>query len=165
MPTMTAPAATAADLVRHAGEGEAIDFIGVLVTVKIAGEATGDRFSLAEHWCPPGFATPLHVHHEEDEAFVILEGAIAGTCGGHPFRAEAGATVFLPRDLPHGFAVAGDQPARIMVFAAPAGFERFCREVGVPAAAGALPAPPTHSDIERLLAIAPRFDMELLPPE
>ncbi len=165
MPTMTDPT-TATARVHERGEGEAIAFLGCLVTIKVAGADTGDRFSVAEHWCPAEFGPPPHVHHEEDETFVILEGAITGVCGGRPFRAEAGATVFLPRGVPHAFTVAGDRPARIMVLATPAGFERFCRDAGTPAAcANELPAPPAPDDIERMLAIAPRFGIEIPQPE
>lgn len=165
MPTMTDPTTTAARVTQR-GDGEAIDFLGCLVTIKVAGEDVGDRFSVAEHWCPAGFGPPPHVHHEEDETFVILEGAVTGVCGGRPFRAEAGATVFLPRGVPHAFTVAGERPARMMVVATPAGFERFCRDAGAPASrVDELPAPPSPADVTRMLATAPRFGIEILPPE
>lgn len=165
MPTITAPTPTTG-LVHARGEGEAIALLGTLVTIAVAGEDTDHRFSLAEHWCPAGFGPPPHVHHQEDETFVILDGAITGVCGGHPFRAEAGATVFLPRGVPHAFAVEGDHPARMMVLTVPAGFERFCRDAGAPAATtNELPPPPTPAEVERMLAVAPRFGIEMLPPE
>ena len=50
--------------------------------------------------------------------------------------------------------------------ATPAGFERFCRAAGAPAARGdELPAPPSPADVTRMLATAPRFGIEILPPE
>src|SRR5439155_10595945 len=40
---------------------------------------------------------------------------------------------FLPRDLAHAYKVRGAQPARMLTFTFPAGFEGFVKEVGSPA--------------------------------
>jgi hypothetical protein len=46
---------------------------------------------------------------------------------------------------------------------AAAQFERFAADVGEPAAAPGLP-PPAPPDVERLLAAADRYGVEILPP-
>src|SRR4028118_2334561 len=56
------------------GEGEALWWIGMLAAIKATAEQTGGRYTLVEILAPDGFASPLHVHHGEDEAFWILEG-------------------------------------------------------------------------------------------
>jgi quercetin dioxygenase-like cupin family protein len=94
------------------GEGTATWFLGTLMTLKATGATTGHAFGLIEQVLPAGFAPPLHVHHGEDEAFYILEGHLTFTCGERTWEAPAGTFVFLPRDMVHGFRVAGDQPAR-----------------------------------------------------
>ena len=54
-----------------------------------------------------------------------------------------------------------------VITVAPAGLERMFLEVGRPVLAGATSAPlPTKEDFEKLLAVAPKYGIELrlLPP-
>ncbi len=146
-----------------ADEGEAIWFLGTLATIKASGALTGKVFSLVEFVHPPGFSTPLHVHHAEDEAFYVLEGAIKGIVGDQPWSAEEGAFVWLPRDIPHGYTVVGDKPVRTLAMAVPSGFAQFVREAGDPAPTRTLP-PPAEPDVERLVAAATRHGQEILGP-
>ena len=55
---MSAPAAPRPRLLR-ADEGDAVWFLGSLVTVKATGADTGGRASVVEFLNPPGFAPPL----------------------------------------------------------------------------------------------------------
>ncbi len=147
------------------GEGEAIWFLGSLVTVKTGGEETGDAFSIAEHVYPAGFGPPPHIHRNEDEAFYVLEGEVAFFSGGTTFRGGPVAYVRMPRGLPHTFRVEGDTPARLLIVTAPAGFERFIRDAGVPAADRTAPTPAaTGADIKWKLATVPRYGIEFPPP-
>jgi hypothetical protein len=53
----------------------------------------------------------------------------------------------------------------MLISVAPAGLERMFFEAGVPLAEGASTAPPpTHEEIERLLAAAPRYGVEIKVP-
>ncbi|HLV37024.1 MAG TPA: cupin domain-containing protein [Spirillospora sp.] len=149
--------------VLNANEGEAVWFIGTLATVKASGALTGNIFSLVEFLHPPGFATPLHVHHTEDEAFYILEGAIRGINGDQPWYADAGSFVWLPRGIPHGYEVVGDKPVRTLAITIPSGFDRFVAESGTPAPERVLP-PPAEPDIDHLLATATKYGQEILGP-
>ena len=47
---------------RREDEGDTLWFLGSLVTVKAAGEQTGDRLTVVEFVNPSGFAPPLHRH-------------------------------------------------------------------------------------------------------
>jgi quercetin dioxygenase-like cupin family protein len=146
-----------------ANEGEAIWFIGTLATIKASGALTGNVLSLVEFVHPPGFATPLHIHHTEDEAFYILEGAIEGINGDKRWYAGPGAFVWLPRGVPHGYQVVGDEPVRTLAITIPSGFDRFVSEAGEPAAERVLP-PPAAPDIEKLVASATAHGQEILGP-
>lgn len=146
-----------------AGEGEAIWFLGTLATIKASSALTGGVMSMVEFLHPPGFSTPLHVHQYEDEAFYILEGAIRGINGDHPWFADAGSFVWLPRGIPHGYAVVGDVPVRSLVITIPSGFDQFVTEVGVPAESRTLPQP-SAPDFEKLLAAAARNKQDVLGP-
>lgn len=157
--------ATSEHYVLAEDEAEAIWFLGTLATVKAAGARTGGALSVVEFTHPPGFATPRHVHHAEDEAFYILQGAMRGFSGDQTWRATPGSFVWLPRGIPHGFAVDGDETLRSLAITLPAGFERFVAEVGEPAPERTLP-PPAAPDVEKLLAAAAKHGQEILgPPE
>ena len=146
-----------------AGEGDAFWFLGTLVTVKAAGAQTGNAFAVVELTLPPGFAPPPHIHHMEDEAFYILEGAMTGFCGDRSWQAAPGSFVWLPRGIAHGFTVGAGGPLKILQITAPAGFERFVAEVGEPAQSLTLP-PPAAPVIEKLMAAGAKLGIEHLGP-
>ena len=56
--------------------------------------------------------------HREDEAFWLLEGHLTVRCGEKTFTTGPGSYTFLPRDIPHTFAVEGETPARLLSTAA-----------------------------------------------
>ena len=103
------------------------------------------------------------MHCTEDESFYVVEGEMTFYVGDERVKAGAGAFVYGPRGVPHGFEVNGTAPARILLQNYPAGFEGFPVEVGEPAKELALPTaePP---DMERLMAIAAKYDIEILGP-
>ena len=144
-------------------EGQAVWFLGTLVVVKATGEQTGGAFGLIENVLPSGLASPYHAHRNEDESFYVLEGEMAFHVGDERVKAGPGAFVYGPRGVPHGFEVEGDAPARILLQNHPAGFEGFPVEVGEPAEELVLP-PAGPPDMERLMAIAARYDIEILGP-
>jgi quercetin dioxygenase-like cupin family protein len=144
-------------------DASAIWFLSTLATIKADGARTGETLAVVEFTHPPGFATPRHVHHSADEAFYVLEGPMRGFCGDREWRASRGAFVWLPRGIPHGYTVEGDEPIRTLAFALPAGFEHFVVEAGEPAEARTLP-PPGAPDVEKLNAAAARVGIEHVGP-
>jgi quercetin dioxygenase-like cupin family protein len=144
-------------------EAEAIWFLGTLDTVKASADRTGGALSVVEFTHPPGFATPPHVHRETDEGFYVLEGAMRGSCGDRTWRAGPGSFVWLPRGVPHSYAVEGEETLRSLAITLPAGFERFVAEAGEPARERTLP-PPGEPDIGGLDAAAAKVGIEHLGP-
>ncbi|HEY8598812.1 MAG TPA: cupin domain-containing protein [Thermomicrobiales bacterium] len=145
--------------------GEAIWFLGNLVTIKTAGEQCGEALSVTEHLAPAGFGPPPHIHHMEDEVIYVLAGTIAGFVGEQSFRAGPGGYAFLPRGIPHGWRADDDMPARMLVITTPAGFERFVRESGEPARALTLPTSPIgEAELARMGAAAAKYGIEFLEP-
>jgi quercetin dioxygenase-like cupin family protein len=143
--------------------GEAIWFLGGLTYVKASSEMTAGAFSLLDQIIPPGFATPDHLHHLEDESFYLLEGEATFICAGKKIHAGPGDFLFGPREIPHGFRVEGQSPARMLLSTTPAGFERFVMEVGEPAASPILPEP-APPDMARLVALAAKYQIDILGP-
>jgi mannose-6-phosphate isomerase-like protein (cupin superfamily) len=149
--------------VRRDGEGEALWFLGSLVTVKATGAETRGRLTVVEFVNPPGFAPPLHRHLEEDELFYVLSGTAQFRCNGEVLTAGPGDFVLLPALLPHTFIVGTDEPLRTLQITTPSGFEQFAAEVGEPAQERRLPDP-GPIDPAALGHAAARHAVELLGP-
>jgi mannose-6-phosphate isomerase-like protein (cupin superfamily) len=122
-------------------EGEALWFLGNLVTLKATGDATHGRLTVAEFVNPAGFAPPLHRHLVEDEMFYVVSGTAEFHCEGSVLRAGPGDFVLLPVGLPHTFVVGADEPLRALQITTPSGFERFAAAAGGPAGERRLPDP------------------------
>ena len=117
----------------RAGDGDALWFLGSLVTVKAVGAATHGRLTVAEFVNPPGFAPPLHRHRHEDELFYVLDGSARFECASMSATAHAGDFVLLPAGVPHSFVVDQSGPLRALQITTPSGFEQFAAEAGRPA--------------------------------
>jgi quercetin dioxygenase-like cupin family protein len=144
-------------------EGSALWFLGTLTFVKATGKTTDGAFGLIEQLLPPGFASPYHVHHLEDEAFWVLDGEMTFFCQGQKLKIGPGAYVFGPREIPHGFKIDGSAPARILVWNAPSGFEQFVIEMSEPAREQTLPQA-ALPDMEKLMALAAKYKIDILGP-
>ena len=118
------------------GGGPAVWVVGDTYTFKAQSEDTDGAFTLFEGVIPPGAGPLPHVHHREDEAFYVLEGEIESLAGDRTFTAIAGSYVYIPRGVLHRFTNAGEATARMLLFFAPVGFDRFFIEVGQAAEPG-----------------------------
>jgi quercetin dioxygenase-like cupin family protein len=145
-------------------EGEMLWIADELMTFKATGEDTGGAYSLTGSVVPPGGGPPPHIHHREDEAFWVLEGELEVMVGESTFRAGPGSFVHLPKDIPHAYENVGTGPARFLTLIVPAGLEKFFEEVGKPGSAVSSPPPFEEEDINKLLAVAPKYGAEILPP-
>jgi quercetin dioxygenase-like cupin family protein len=150
-------------ILRAPGEGEATWFLSNRMTIKATAEATGGAFGLVESLIAPGASPPLHVHHDEDESFYVLEGEITFRCGAQTYTGGPGTFVFLPRDVPHTFVVEGDAPARLLTLLTPGGSERFFVDGGRPPETEGLP-PAGPPDIEKLRRVAANYGNEIVGP-
>src|SRR5215218_722416 len=149
------------------GEGEALWWLGVLATIKVTGEQTGGQYALVEILAPDGYGSVLHVHHQEDEGFYILEGEMTFYVGEQTIKARPGSYLFGPKDIPHSFTV-DSGPAKLLFVFSPAGLEGLVREMGEPARARAVPSQleglPDEAEMQRMAAIATRYGAEILGP-
>ena len=133
-----------------------IFFLGLPTILRATAQTTNGAFGLVEQVMPPGFESPYHTHQLEDEAFYLLEGEMAFVCDGNWTMAGPGTYVFGPRNLPHGFKVLGDTPARMLLLCTPGGFADFVVEMSEPT-----PAPP---DMAKLMAVAAKYRVDILGP-
>ena len=87
------------------------------------------------------------------------------TVNGERSVTKAGTFANMPVGMPHSFKNESDQPAKMLLSVAPAGLEKMFFEVGVALAEGATTAlPPTKEEVEKLLAVAPKYGIEMKLP-
>jgi quercetin dioxygenase-like cupin family protein len=154
----TAPIALQAD------EGEALWFLGTLATVKASRETTGGRVGILEQRAPRGSGSPLHVHHNEDEWFYVIDGELTFWVGGEVIVAGPGGFVYGPREIAHTFLVSSEE-AHFLLVVEPGGFEEFVRAVGEPAQERVIPPAPTEPpDVARMAAAAAEYGVEIIGP-
>jgi mannose-6-phosphate isomerase-like protein (cupin superfamily) len=139
------------------GGGKQLNILGIPLTIRIHGHDTGGVLSVIESHDVTGGGPPPHIHHREDETFQILEGEYEWMVGDQKFVAQKGATIFAPRGVPHTYRYLGQTPGRLMCVITPSGFEGFFEEIG------AL-SPQQQQEISRVMQIATKFGLEILPP-
>jgi quercetin dioxygenase-like cupin family protein len=137
-------------------EGAAVNVLGADIVVKSSGDPA--KFFFADHPVPPGYAVPLHVHEDEDEAFYLLEGELTLISRDGETKAGPGAYVHLPRGVAHGFVNASGKPAHMLVIGSAGGkLESLFRDLDAASRQSAL-AP------EQVGALCAAHGIAMLPP-
>lgn len=149
------------------GEGERLNVVGDVVTIKATAQDTRGAYSLIEVQTPPGGGAPMHFHTKEDEAFFVLEGTYELVKPAETIRLEEGGFAFVPRETVATYRNAGSTWGRMLILCTPGGHDQFMKAIGQPLAAGQLPAaggPPTPEQAAFLIETAARFGVTILPP-
>jgi mannose-6-phosphate isomerase-like protein (cupin superfamily) len=71
-----------------------------------------------QNWPAQGDAqevAPLHVHRADDEAWVVISGALRFRFADDVITAGAGSTVLVPAGVAHTFGNAGPKPSRYLI--------------------------------------------------
>lgn len=129
-------------------KGRVLEAFGEEITILLSGEQTGGRQTMWLETTPPEGGPPLHFHINDDETFHVLEGRVAFFQNSEWQEVGPGGSAFVPRGELHTFKNVGDQPSRMLLSTAPAGFEVFfsrCAEEW---------AKPGGPDMARIFAIA-----------
>ena len=64
---------------------------------------------------PPRYIAPLHVHHEDDEAWYVLEGVLTVRVGEDDVEVPTGGAVLVPRGTPHTYWNPQAEPTRYVL--------------------------------------------------
>ena len=151
---------------RIAADGRAVAVVGDVYRFLATCEDTDGKYALWEAIVPPGGGPPPHVHSREEEGFYVLEGEITFTIGKNRFVGGAGTFANMPVGTPHSFKNETSKPSRMLISVAPAGLEKMFFEFGVPLPEGSTSAlPPKKEEIEKLLAVAPKYGIEIKVPQ
>jgi len=145
-------------LIVSPGEARVYDQLaGEKITILLSAQDTGGSLAIFIDEVPPAAGPPLHIHRSEDETFYILEGELEMQVNDERFTASAGASVFLPKGIPHTFSNSGTQTARALVMLTPGGLEGFFAEVE-PLVTQAEP------DMAAIMAVGSKYDIEIVGP-
>lgn len=139
------------------GPGDQIAFL-------ITGEESGGAFFMAEVSTPAGGGPPPHIHSREDESFYLQEGTLTLQVDGQTLNASPGDFVHIPRGTVHSFKNTGRGNVKMLMVATPAGLEKFFAEAFYPAEESGSPPRLTEALMQRILAAAPKYGLELPPP-
>ena len=138
-----------------AGEGNALNVLGMPLRILCDAEVTKGHWSLMEEEIPVGLGPPPH-RHDWDEAYYVIEGALDFEIDGKPVRVESGDFTYIPRNTVHAFKGASPSSARVLIFAVPAHssafFEDLNREVRT-----------VPDDLAKVPGIGQRHGIEFMP--
>lgn len=140
-------------------EGSTYTAFGGTVQFKLTGENTNGALNLGMGITAPGTGPLRHVHHEDDEIFIIVEGDEEMWIDDNWVKVAPGAVVFLPKGVPHTFRNVGSTPSKHWVITVPTGFDEFFRKFAEQFAAG--------PDFGKIAAICQEHKVEILerPPQ
>jgi quercetin dioxygenase-like cupin family protein len=150
-------------IVLKPGEGRSYWVLGDLYTFKVVRDDTRGSLAMVEVEVQPENGPPPHIHHREDETFYVLDGDFSFLHGEHTYMATGGSFVHIPMGTIHTFKNVGETIGRLLVAITPAGFERFFEEVGEPCVDRSAPPPVSKEAVQRLLALAPKYHLEVIP--
>ncbi len=102
---------------------------GGTLSILLDAAATGGQLTVVRSHLGAGAASPLHLHRQEDEMFVLLSGRGLFHVGDQVHEVGEGGAVFLPRDVPHAYRFLSDE-ADFLTLCTPSGIEGFFRAAG-----------------------------------
>lgn len=151
--------------IRRPNEGRRVGVVGDTYRFLATGEDTQGKYATFEAIVPPGSGPPPHIHSREEESFLVLEGEMTFHLGDDRIIAGEGTFLNMPVGSLHCFKNESGKTARLLISIAPAGLEKMFFEVGQPLADDAFSAlPPSQADVQKLLAAAPRYGIEIKVP-
>lgn len=115
-------------VITRGGSGESLNVTGGRVTFLCSAEATDHAWSAMEATLPRRAGPPPH-HHPWDEAYYVVSGEVEFQLGDQHLIAKGRDFLYAPAGTPHAFQGASDEPARLLIFDAPAHAEAFFRDM------------------------------------
>jgi mannose-6-phosphate isomerase-like protein (cupin superfamily) len=108
----------------EAGEdrfNEKISFLGGTFECKVSSDDSREGFCVYDNTKMEKGGPPYHFHYTQDVCCYILGGEFVFKIGDDLFNAQAGDTVFVPRQIPYTFSKISDANGRMLVVYQPAG--------------------------------------------
>jgi len=141
----------------HLVDDATLEWQGARYKTILDAAETGGAMSIVDSLSPVGSGPPRHIHHAEDEVFVILTGVCKVWVEGVETRVGPGESIFIARGKEHTFKVIGDEPSRHLVILTPGGFEGFFHAMAT--ARYKIP-----EDMPGIEAVAAKYDLSFTGP-
>ncbi|MCB9282680.1 MAG: cupin domain-containing protein [Lewinellaceae bacterium] len=142
-------------------------FLETHVKIRNSGDQNADQISVLEHQAYHGDSPPLHIHHTEDEVFLVLEGEFRFVIGSNEHRLRAGDTILAPKGIPHAYRVESINGGKWITITTGHDFENFVKAISRPAEGDVLPerlGPPTEAFKLELAAKSAEYNIEIVGP-
>jgi quercetin dioxygenase-like cupin family protein len=124
---------------------------GERIAVRLSNRDTNGMYAIVESVAAPGCATPMHLHRNEAEQVLIIEGAYRIAVGEKVFEMSGGDSITLPRGVPHSWRNISSEPGRMVVILTPAGLEQCVQTI-------------RNSPPEKLEAVAASYGCYIVGP-
>jgi quercetin dioxygenase-like cupin family protein len=138
---------------------------------KAGAEQTEGRLLLLLIHEPLGGGPPLHIHHNADEAWYVIDGHLTLLIDGKRIEAGPGDFAFGPKGLPHAYIVTSEQAEFLVTFTpagteGPSGYgvEGFFRDIGFPVVPGEPHPGPVPVNPEEFARKAKAYGIEIVGP-
>lgn len=142
---------------------------GEVFKIRTSATDTDGIYTILEIIAEPRNGVPMHVHANEEECFVVLEGSLHLTQGEDRLNLLAGDVATVRRGTPHAWCNLSDRPARFLVIFSPGAMEKTFRRIGSMKAAdfsaisesaesdgSTIVGPPPYGNIYSVLSPRPR---------
>ena len=108
----------------HRGNDEWLQITpGERFRIRISADATEGAFTILELVADPRNGVPMHIHQNEDEHFVVLEGTLHLANGDKTLNAPAGTAVTVSKGVPDAWCNLTDAPLRMLIIFSPGHIE------------------------------------------
>ncbi|WP_192809995.1 cupin domain-containing protein [Actinomadura rudentiformis] len=147
---------------RKPAEGDAFWVLGGLYEVKVSSEESGGEMVVMQMTIPEGMGPPPHTHPGAETVYV-LDGTLRYHIGEETVEGEPGSIFRIPAGVWENFEPTST--ARVLVVYSPgADADKFFAEAGERAPVRDLPPSAEPPDVERLIAAAARYGIEIRSP-
>ncbi len=127
-----------------------------ILDLKVSGKDTnGDLAIFEQTSVSQGKGTPLHIHHNQDEVFCVIEGSYYFQVGEEKFNLSVGEYIFLPRKVPHAWTQLSEKGKLTVTFQPAGKMEEFFVTMA------GLKEEPTPQEIARIFI---ENDMQVVGP-
>lgn len=103
--------------------------LGETVEVLVSSESTQNAFCVVLQTSRPGGGPPPHLHANEDEFFVVVEGEYEIFDGEHWHKLRQGEYMHAPKGKVHTFRNSGSTAGKILGMASPGGLDEYLEAI------------------------------------
>src|SRR5258708_29556342 len=141
--------------INHQDNGEWLETTpGERFTIRTSARETQGVYTMLEIVADPLNGVPIHIHKNEDEHFLVLEGTLHIVVGDVTLDIPAGTAVTVNRGDPHAWCNLTEMPVRMLVIFSPGHVEGLFREI----------AARKSMNNDDIAALADRFGCRIVGP-